>query len=235
MKFDTAHTKNILAALDAYEYIEQAAQDRSPAIAMFTGKAGLGKSHTGEYLFIHGGGLLVRCSRSDTHRTFLQQLAKEVGLSSKRGAKEMEDYIVEQLLEDPRPIFVDECDYLADKPAVLEGIRDIYDRSHVPVILIGYEHLPAKIKGLPQLQTRIAKHVEFKPADFEDTELMAEALLDELIISREMLEDLKTQSKGNYRDMHTGLSTIERWAKSNGLSSVNLDQWADQQYFPKKF
>jgi DNA transposition AAA+ family ATPase len=224
-----------MEALEAYAYIEQAAKERSPSIAMFTGKAGLGKSHAGEFLFVHGGGLLVRCSRSDTHRTFLLQLAKEVGLPSKRGAKEMEDYIVEQLLEDPRPIFVDECDYLAEKPAVLEGIRDIYDKAQVPVILIGYEHLPKKIKALPQLESRIAKHVQFKSADLEDARLMSEALLDNLTLNDDLLRDLRSQCKGNYRRLHTGLSTVERWAKSNGLDSVDLEQWGDQQYFPDKF
>ena len=41
MKAITAKTKNVMAAFDAYQTVEQAAQEGSPAMALFSGQAGL--------------------------------------------------------------------------------------------------------------------------------------------------------------------------------------------------
>lgn len=232
MKNQTALTKNVIAALDAYQYIEQAALDGSPAIAMFTGDAGLGKSKAGEYLFIETDGLLVRCCRADTHGTLLQKLANELGLEARRSKKVMQDYIVSELAALQKPLFIDEADYLVNKIDVLEGIRDIYDMANVPIILIGYAQLPRKVKRLPQLVSRIAQHVEFKPADMADIITMADSLLSYTEVEEQLLKELLVVSKGNFRRIHTGLTTIERFAKSNNLSTVNSMQWAQRQFFP---
>lgn len=232
MKSKTALTKNVIASLDAYQYIEQAALDGSPAIAMFTGDAGLGKSKAGEYLFIETDGLLVRCCRADTHGTLLQKLADELGLEGRQSKKIMQDFIVSELASLGKPLFIDEADYLVNKIDVLEGIRDIYDMANVPIILIGYAQLPRKVKRLPQLVSRIAQHVEFKPADMDDIITMSDSLLQHTHIEQSLLNDLLITSKGNFRRIHTGLTTIERFAKANNLASINATQWAERQFFP---
>jgi DNA transposition AAA+ family ATPase len=232
MKNQTALTKNVINALDAYQCIEQAAEDGSPAIAMFTGDAGLGKSKAGEYLFVEADGLLVRCSRADTHGTLLQKLANELGLETRRSKKEMQDFIVQELSATGKPLFIDEADYLVDKIDVLEGIRDIYDLSNVPIILIGYAALPSKVKRLPQLVSRIAQHVKFQPADLNDLTTMAHSLVDTIEIDQSLLEELLRKSKGNFRNIHTGLATIERFALANKKTELNAEQWADRELFP---
>lgn len=232
MKNQTALTKNVINALDAYQCIKQAAEDGSPAIAMFTGDAGLGKSKAGEYLFIEADGLLVRCSRADTHGTLLQKLANELGLEARRSKKEMQDFIVQELATTGKPLFIDEADYLVDKIDVLEGIRDIYDLSNVPIILIGYAQLPSKVKRLPQLVSRIAQHVKFQAADLDDLIIMAHSLVDTIEIDKSLLEELLSKSKGNFRHIHTGLATIERFALTNNQTEINAVQWADRELFP---
>jgi hypothetical protein len=232
MRSQTALTKNIIAALDAYQYIDQASKDGSPAIAMFTGDAGLGKSKAGEYLFIEADGLLVRCCRADTHGTLLQKLANELGLEHRKSKKDMQDFIVNELATLNKPLFIDEADYLVNNIAVLEGIRDIYDLANVPIILIGYAQLPRKVKRLPQLVSRIAQHVEFQSADFEDIYTMSQSLVDGTNIQQCLLVELLSVSRGNFRHIHTGLSTIERFAISNELSTINAEQWAQRPFFP---
>lgn len=232
MRNQTALTKNLIAALDAYQYISQAAKDGSPAIAMFTGDAGLGKSKAGEYLFIEADGLLVRCCRADTHGTILTKIANELGLEQRQSKKDTQDYIVNELAQLNKPLFIDEADYLVNKIDVLEGIRDIYDLALVPIILIGYAQLPRKVKRLPQLVSRIAQHVEFKCADFADITCMAESLVENTQISEDLLAALLSVSKGNFRHIHTGLATIERFARSNELSTISAEQWAHRPFFP---
>jgi DNA transposition AAA+ family ATPase len=232
VKNQTALTKNVIAALDAYQYIDQAAKDGSPAMAMFSGDAGLGKSKAGEYLFIEANGLLVRCCRADTHGTLLQKLAQELGLEKRHSKKDMQDYIVQELAITGKPVFIDEADYLVNRIEVLEGIRDIYDLANVPIILIGYAQLPSKVKKLPQLASRIAQHVQFKKADIDDINVMAHSLIETVEIEDALLADLLHASSGNFRLIHTGLASIERFALANNQQQLSLQQWADRPYFP---
>jgi len=231
MKAITAKTKNVMAAFDAYQTVEQAAQEGSPAMALFSGQAGLGKTTAGAFLFVQADGILVRCLKSDTMGTLLERLAQDLGLDKRQRKADMINFIVRELALTGKPLFIDEADYLADKTEVLETIRDIYDLSGVPIVLIGYEHLQ-KIKRLPQLFGRISQHVQFQKADEEDISIMASELVEHTVIAPDLLQELLDASKGNFRRITTGLASIEKFAKSNSLNTIDADQWAGRQFFP---
>lgn len=232
MRMVTAKTKNVLAALEAYQIIEQAAAENAPAMGMFSGPAGFGKTTAGAYLFVAADGVLLRCLRSDTISTFLERLAMELGLEKRQRKADMINFIVKELAMTNKPLFIDEADYLADKTEVLETIRDIYDLSGVPIILIGYEHLPKKVKRLEQLHSRISQHVAFQKADMQDVQIMAKQLVEEVTIADDLLSELLVQAQGNLRRITTGLATIEKLARSNGLKIINQNKWADRPFFP---
>ena len=232
MRSITAKTKNVMAAFDAYQTVQEASMENAPAMGMFSGRAGLGKSTAGAFLFVHADGVLVRCLRSDTMGTLLERLARDLGLEKRQRKADMIDYIVKELALTGKPLFIDEADYLADKTEVLETIRDIYDMAQVPVILIGYEYLPKKVKRLPQLFSRISQHVEFQEADMEDIRIMADDLVEHGHVEDDLLQSLLSASKGNCRLITTGLSSIEKFAKSNSLETVSAHQWAGRSFFP---
>ena len=232
MRATTAKTKNVMAAFDAYQTIQQAATEGAPAMCMFSGQAGLGKTTAGAFLFVQADGVLVRCLKSDTMGTLLERLAQDLGLDKRQRKADMINYIVKELAVTGKPLFIDEADYLADKSEVLETLRDIYDLSGVPIILIGYEHLPKKVKRLPQLFSRISQHVEFQKADLDDTYVMASELVEHTEIQEDLLVELLDASKGNFRRITTGLSTIEKFAKSNELKTISSSQWANRAFFP---
>jgi DNA transposition AAA+ family ATPase len=226
MRAVTAQTKNILNAYDAFATILSAASEGIPAMGMFTGKAGLGKTTAGAWLFCQADGILVRCLKADTLGTFLERLATDLGLDRRQRQADMIDFIVKELALAGKPLFIDEADYLADKFNILETIRDIYDLANVPIILIGYEELPRKLKRLPQLHSRISQHVEFKPADFEDTKEMATQLLERCALEDDLLKQIQTDEKGNFRRITTTLSHIEKFCHVNNLATLNASQWA---------
>ncbi|GAB2933407.1 AAA family ATPase [Rheinheimera gaetbuli] len=232
MKTAVAKTKNVLAAFDAYQHLIEAALHNTPSIAMFTGQAGLGKTTAGSYLFVQADGILVRCLKSDSLSTFLERLAQELGLEKRQRKADMLNFIVHELAITGKPLFIDECDYIADRQDVLETIRDIYDLANVPIILIGYNQLPKKVKRLEQLYSRISQHIEFQPADMDDITTMASELVTDTSIAPCLLAELLQESKGNFRRIHTGLNTIEAFARSNGLESINASQWGNQPFFP---
>ena len=164
--------------------------------------------------------------------TLLERLAQDLGLDKRQRKADMINFIVRELALTGKPLFIDEADYLADKTEVLETIRDIYDLSGVPIVLIGYEHLPQKIKRLPQLFGRISQHVQFQKADEEDISIMASELVEHTVIAPDLLQELLDASKGNFRRITTGLASIEKFAKSNSLNTIDADQWAGRQFFP---
>ncbi|WP_337840481.1 ATP-binding protein [Rheinheimera sp.] len=234
MKSAVAKTKNVIAAFDAYQSIVEASQSGTPAMAMFTGTAGLGKTTAGSWLFAKADGLLVRCLKADTLGTFLSRLAMELsGDSAGISRAARLDFIVRELAGSQKPLFIDECDYIADKTEILETIRDIYDLTGVPVILIGYSVLPSKVKRLGQLYSRISQHVEFKPADFDDLSLMAKELVTDTFIKPCLLQDLLNAAQGNFRRLHTGLDAIEKFARTNTLREIEAHQWGDKPFFPQ--
>lgn len=232
MKTAVAKTKNVLAAFDAYQHLSEAALNNTPSIAMFTGPAGLGKTTAGSYLFVQADGILVRCLKSDTLGTFLERLAQELGLEQRQRKADMLKFIVHELAITGKPLFIDECDYIAERQDVLETIRDIYDLANVPIILIGYNQLPKKVKRLEQLYSRISQHIEFQPADMDDITTMASELVTDTQIAHCLLAELLKESKGNFRRIHTGLNTIEAFARSNGLPGITASQWGNQPFFP---
>jgi DNA transposition AAA+ family ATPase len=232
MRSTTAQTKNVLAAFDAFQNILQAAREGTPAMGMFSGQAGLGKTTAGAWLFVHADGVLVRCLKADTLGTFLERLAFELGLEVRQRRADMLNFIVKELAIHDKPLFIDEADYLAEKTEVLETIRDIYDLANVPIILIGYEHLPKKVKRLPQLLSRISQHVQFQPADYSDIEIMANNLVENVQIAPCLLQDLLKKSKGNFRRITVGLGTIEKFCVTNGVRTITSEQWAAQAFFP---
>jgi DNA transposition AAA+ family ATPase len=232
MRSKTAKTKNIIAAFDAYQNIATAAEEGTPAIGLFSGEQGLGKTTAGAWLFSHADGILVRCLKADSLGTFLERLAADLGLEYRQRRADMLNYIVKELALTNKPVFIDEADYIADKIQVLETIRDIYDLANVPIILIGYEQLPKKVKRLPQLHSRISQHVEFKKADFEDIETMASELVEKCEIAEDLLRHLLTKADGNFRRIHVGLGNIEKFCLSNSLQNIELSQWANRPLFP---
>ncbi|WP_102798759.1 AAA family ATPase [Bowmanella denitrificans] len=232
MKSTVARTSNVMAAFEAFQNLMDAAQSGSPAIGMFTGKAGYGKTTAGVWLFAQANGLLVRCLKADSPRSFLERIGQELGLDKRWSKVDTFNFIIKELCVTRLPLFIDECDYIADKPEILETIRDIYDMANVPIIMIGYAELPRKIKRLEQLDSRVAQHVEFKPANSGDIAIMAKALLENCSIADCLAAQLLDVSKGSYRRIHTALDKIEKFAKANKLTSVTAEQWGNQAFFP---
>ncbi|MGQ8367104.1 AAA family ATPase [Glaciecola sp. 1036] len=232
MRSITAHTANVTKAFNAYQNLTESAEDGTPAMGMFSGKAGLGKTTAGAWLFTKADGILLRCFKADTLGTFLERLSTELGLETDCTRAKMLSNIIRELAICNRPLFIDEADYLAEKIAVLETLRDIYDLANVPIILIGYEQLPKKVKRLPQLLSRISQHVEFQPANENDIAIMAEQLVEHCEVEPCLLAELLKKSNGNFRLITVGLNSIEKFCVVNGLDSISAQQWAGRMLFP---
>lgn len=81
----------------------------------------------------------VLCSRNITTRYFVQKIARALGIDDRPPTAKLEDLIAEKLKRSPRPIFVDQANYLNEK--ALGSICYIWEIARCPVVLVGTKDL----------------------------------------------------------------------------------------------
>lgn len=77
----------------------------------------------------------ILCSANITTKYFVQKIAKELSLDYKIPLAQLEDNVAEKLKKNPRPLFIDQANYLNEKS--LGSICYIWEIATVPIVLIG--------------------------------------------------------------------------------------------------
>lgn len=106
----------------------------------------------------------VLCSRNTTPWSFGRLLADEIGVEPERqNLNLLEVKIAQKLMRSPRPIFVDQANYLTERS--LGTLCFLWEKRHVPMVLVGTRRLfdnfyqsklTEEVRG--QLTSRIALH-----------------------------------------------------------------------------
>jgi len=117
-----------------------------PGLVCFYGPSGWGKSLSSNYLCNQMRGYYVQVKSIWSKKVFLQKILNEMGIKPGATCGEMLDQVCDQLSSSARPLIIDEMDHLVDKKAV-ELVRDIYEGSQAPILIIGEENLPQKLKN----------------------------------------------------------------------------------------
>ena len=135
-------------------------------IVVAYGKPGVGKSRCIQEFALRKmttSPISILCSANITTRYFVQRLARALSLNETLPTAKLEDAIAEKLKKNPRPIFVDQANYLNEK--ALGTICYVWEIARIPVVLIGtkdlYElfttsRLTEDVRA--QLSSRVAMH-----------------------------------------------------------------------------
>ena len=129
-----------------------------------------------------------------------------------------------------QPIFIDETDYLFRRWDVLDVLRDIYDLSGCPVVLIGEEQMARKIQSRGKFARRITRWIEFSGIDIADTQVLVKTVC-EVAVADDLLFHLHKSARSNIGRMVVALGSIESFGKSTGISPVTLADWGDRPLF----
>lgn len=165
----------------------------------------------------------------------LRQIVKELSGPDIYTREAMLNYIIEHMAIHNRPLFIDEADYLLNDKNTLEIVRDIHDLTNCPVVLIGMESVRRKLQRHRQFYNRISEWLEFQPTQREDLQIIVNAVIEPtLTIQDDLLSQLLSDTDGEVRRIITGLSKIEAFALANGLTSIDLQQWGNKEFFLKK-
>ena len=229
MKFKLVKTKNVQRLHSALEELK-GRNCAMPGLGLLFGRTGAGKTTA---LFSAIGifdALFVRADAVTSLSSLLDSICFELTIDSLRTNPQKLGAIREALRERPRPLFVDEADYLTKDGRMLEVLRDIHDTTGIPVILIGMEAVERKLTRHPQFARRISQRIEFNPCDLADTALVAKELC-EVAVADDLLKKMHSRAKGSIGHIVVALSLFEEMARDNGWAGICAEQWGSRPMF----
>ncbi|MBV7262593.1 ATP-binding protein [Photobacterium sp. WH24] len=202
-----------------------------PAMGLWHGDSGRGKSTTATYVYNQIHGVYVSVRDADSVASLMRRLVEECGGQPRYAKNKNIEYVIEHLSMNELPLFIDEADYLMDKKEMLNTVRDIYDATEVPMILIGMDQIARRIQSNRQFFNRISEWVEFKPADLEDVKVVAKSMIgDEIVLEEELLDRLRKSAHGEMRRIVIGINKIHNLAKVNELDLVTSKDWGNEPF-----
>ena len=133
---------------------------------------------------------------------------------------ELFDQIVRELIRKPRIIIVDEIDYLTQEKSAIEMLRDIHDRTHTPIILIGMSLADKKLKRYKHLYDRLSEILHYQPFLKDDVKnLITE--LSEVKFDDNAIEYVY-KSGNRFRQLVKIINKAETFAKSNDIDEIHI-------------
>ena len=195
-----------------------------PGIGCFYGRSGLGKSFGASYAGHPAGfnGIYVSCRSFETKKSLAEQVCKAIGITPKGNIPAIVDGIVEVLAISGRALIVDEVDYIVES-RTLELIRDLHDASGAGILLIGEQHLPAKLKRHERFDNRVLvwqAAADCSPADFD---LLARQYAAAITIDPALKKRVLSETGGVTRRVVVNLENIKRWCDRKGTAAAPAD------------
>ena len=131
----------------------------------------------------------------------------------------------ERGLRPPDLIVVDEADRL--KQAGLEQLRDLYDRRHIGLVLIGMPGLQKRLARYAQLYSRVGFVHQFQPLSGREFQNVVEHELVQLKLDSAMdtavLNSIARVTGGNFRLIQRLFAQIDRVLTINSLATVTTE------------
>lgn len=224
----SAKTHNMALAFDTMAAAIRA-DAGVPRMCLFYGPSGYGKSTVCSHVAAMYDAAYVEARSVWTGKTFLEKLAGDLGISHiRRTASTIMDQIIEALAHQPRPIVIDEMDHLVKKQSV-DMIRDIYDATGVPIMMVGEEALPAKLKEWERFDNRILKATAAQPASIDDGRLLRDLYVQRVRLEDDLVDHFTKECRGIARRIVVNLQEAQRVAIDEiGAMQISLASWGNR-------
>lgn len=227
MKRETVRTSDLVKVVAEVHNLMDV-EPGAPGMALLDGPPGFGKTTSLTFCVTRMRGVYIRAMVTWSVTSMLQSLCRELDLPAHRHRQPMIDAAIQSLATDPRPVFIDEADYLfrqrGGETAMLDALRDVYDTAGVPVILVGMETLAQELRTprLARFDRRMAR-IRMEGLSEADAQTVAEELC-EVPIDRDVVAGLHGETGGNIGRLVVALGQLERWSRTNGLPTITLDR-----------
>lgn len=216
-----APLKNVATAMETAQRLI----DRPPGVdglGLFYGPSGYGKSRASQYLQNKLGAVYIEVFDFWTRKIFVSSLLMELGVDKPRGTiGDMMMQALRLLQDEPnRLLIIDEADKLVDK-GMIELVRDLYKGARVPVLLVGEEQLPNKLKAYERCENRVTAFGMAERCDLDDAIALGQIYHRGLVFGEDLLLHIADQTKGVASRIVTTLAEVAQFAKANQLSTIH--------------
>lgn len=206
-------------------------QDGLPGMGTFYGPSGLGKSTASIWCTQRHGAVYVQVKSCWTARKLCEAILIELGMQLRpMSIGDMVDRIAEQLASLGVPLLIDEADHLVNRRMV-ELVRDIHESSLAPVILIGEEALPQKLRQWERVHGRMLDWVAAEPGTLQDVGHLARIYASGIVVAPDLQAAILKASGGSIRRIAVNLARVKDKAKLQGVAAMDLAAWQDGDWY----
>lgn len=164
----------------------------------------------------------ILCSANITTRYFVMKIARELGLDDRPPTAQLEDRIAEKLKRGvPRPLFVDQANYLNEK--ALGTICYLWEKARIPTILIGTKdlfelfntsRLTEDVRA--QLSSRVAMHYPLMELSIDEVKTIVTRMLGPQA-TNEVISQIYNTTGGIHRHVDMMLPRLSEIIKKNEI------------------
>ena len=190
-----------------------------PGMALVYGEPGLGKTQTINWWTFKNNAILVRCTQLMSARWLLSEILEEMGEIYGYKISDCFKLVVRNLLVNPQIIIIDEVDYLTVDSRAVETLRDIHDKTNVPIVLVGMINAKSRLKKFNHLYDRLSEIVKFEKFSKNDIKTIVQEL-SEVEMSDCAIRYIYT-NLNRFRQIVKVINKAEIIAKANGLNSID--------------
>lgn len=184
------------------------------------GEPGLGKTQAIKWWAFKNDAILIRCNQMMSARWLLKEILDYMSEIKPYSISDSFDEVIRNLILTPRVLIVDEVDYLTmDKNKSIEILRDIHDKTNVPVVLVGMTNAHSRLKKFSHLYDRLSEIVKFERFSKADIKTIVKEL-SEIELTDCAIKYIYS-NLNRFRQIVKVINKAETIAKANGLSSID--------------
>lgn len=228
-----AMLQNVANCMVAMERLISRSPGR-PGIGVFHGPSGYGKTYAAIYVQNKFRAARVEVGESWSRKVLLEKICVELHVEPKGTMSQLVDRTIEALVDEDRPLIIDEADKLCDKN-MIELIREIGDQSAAPIMLLGEEKLPGKLAQVERVHNRVLVWEPAQPCGLQDARALA-SLTCKVEIADDLLAEVLNRAGGRARRIINTLDYITEFCRNTGRSSLSLADYEgdyDNGYTPR--
>ena len=211
----TKNVKRLVALLDEVQKLPP----NIPKLALVYGEHGLGKTHSVIWWATRNDAIYVRANNEMTQNGLLKVIVEELDEKPFFFMQENYNLILKHLKLEPKIIIVDEVDYLLNYNNPIEILRDIQDKTGIPIVLVGMGMVDKKVARLKHFEDRIYKKLKFEHFDENDIREILESMT-ELNFTDDAITYLATRTN-QFRQLVKLLEKIEKLSKTNMINDFD--------------
>jgi DNA transposition AAA+ family ATPase len=193
------------------------------------GEPGLGKTTIIHRWVAQEGGVYLRAKKEWTPGWMLRELLELLKITPEHSFERMYRQCLAALGAQARAadrdgttfaVVVDEADHISRRGEILETLRDLSDMLEIPFVLVGMGRIRHNLSRFPQILSRVAQPVEFKPCPLHDADGLVKGLC-EAPVANDLIAFLHKSAKGYTREIKEGIAAIERFGKRNPGKTID--------------